>query len=98
MRTLNKNEKEYKNMEAVAKMLEAVSPNNATYEVGDCWFDYGARIMWTTIIRHGWRECQILSPVQWEMVTKAESIADIAKACNTIREGKWFSDTLKESF
>lgn len=84
--------REYKNLEAVAKMLEAVSPNEAIYEVSDCYFDYGQNWMWTTILRFGFRECQILSPRQWEEILLADGIAELAEVAENIRNDKYFGD------
>ena len=91
-RTLNRSEKAYKNMVAVAKMLEAVSANDAQYTVQDVYFDFGQDWMWTTICRRGYSECQILSPRQWKDIIFAETIEDLTACANDIRNDKYFGD------
>lgn len=83
---------DYKSLEAVAKLLEVMSPHGAIYEVRDVYFDYGQDWMWTTICRKGWRECQVLSPREWEDILFAENIGELAQAAENIRNGKWFAD------
>lgn len=83
---------EYKKLEAVAKMLEVVSPHKAIYEVSDTYFDLGQDWVWTTIIRYGYRECQILSPKQWGNILMAETIADLTAAVEDIRNDEYFGD------
>ena len=91
-RTLHRTEKAYKNMEAVAKTLEAISPNNAAYEVEDVYFDYGLNWMWTTICRRGYSECQILCPKEWEEIVNATSLVELTEVIDEIVNGKWFGD------
>ena len=91
-RTLKKDEKAYKNMMAVAKMLEAVSPNNARYEVADVYLDFGQNWIWTTIVRKDYLECQVLSPAEWREIFFADTVNEIAVAVNEIRNGKYFGD------
>lgn len=91
-RVLTPDEKAYKNMQAVAKLLEAVSPNNARYVVTDVYFDFGQDWMWTTICRYDYRECQVLCPRDWEAIVKAESITDLASIAVVIRADKYFTD------
>lgn len=89
---IERGSREYKNLEAVAKMLEAVSPNEAEYVVEDVYFDCGQNWMWTTICRRGFRECQILNPKEWGWVIDSEGIAELAEAAELIRLGKYFGD------
>lgn len=91
-RILENNEREYMNMEAVAKMLEATSENGAFYNVEDVYLDYGQGWMWTTICRRGFRECQILSPRQWKEVCLATTIQELADVAEGIKNGKYFAD------
>lgn len=93
-RTLERNEKAYKNMIAVAKMLEAVSENNAKYEVEDVYLDFGQDWMWTTICRKGgmFGGCQILNPKEWREIVLAENASELVEAVNNIRNGKYFSE------
>lgn len=83
---------QYKNLIAVAAMLEAVSPNGATYVVEDVYFDLGQDWMWTTICRRGYRDCQVLCPRDWELVVMAQTVADLAAAAESIRNDRYFGD------
>ena len=91
-RTLEKNERGYKNLIAVAAILEAQSEHDAKYVVKTVYFDFGQNWLWTTICREGYRECQVLSPKQWGMVVDALSIADLAKAAEDIKADQYFND------
>lgn len=85
----------YNKLNAVASVLTACSKSNATYVVRDVYYDLGLDWMWTTICREGYRDCQILSPRQWEDIILADSVDDLFKCVNDIRHGKWFCDTCK---
>lgn len=95
MRVLERNSKEYKMMEAVAKNLEALSIHNCKYEVKDVYFDCGQDWMWTTICRKG-DDClgdtQVLNPMEWQMIITATTMSDIAKVVEEIRNGEYFHD------
>lgn len=97
-KTLQIGTREYKNMMAVAKMLEAVSPNNIRYEVEDCYFDFGQDWMQTTIIAHNDKGSGMLSsyqaidPREWGHIVCANSAEDFAECVNEIRSGKYFGD------
>lgn len=91
-RKLNRGEQAYKNMEAVARMLEATSRNGAKYVVKDTFLDYGQGWEWTTICRRGFRECQVLCPRDWKTIFAAETIGDLAQAAETVKAGKYFND------
>ena len=91
-RTLQSNEQEYKNLKAVAAMLEALSAHGATYIVEDVYLDFGQKWMWTTILRKGFAECQILSPRQWKMITTAEKLNDLVICVEDIMNDKYFMD------
>lgn len=95
-RVIQKNEPEYKNFQAVAAMLEALSPNGATYEVKDVYLDMGQDWMWTTIVRHGFRECQVLSPRDWAGIWCCSTADGLAFVVNQIRRDKYFADKRKE--
>ena len=86
--------REYTKLEAVAKMLEAVSDKNAVYEVRDVYFDLGQNWMWTTISRVGgmFGGTQILSPRQWEMILIADNATQLAEAVDDIRSDEYFSE------
>lgn len=91
-RVISKNEREYKNLEFVAKALEISSPNNAQYIVEDVYLDFGQRWMWTTIVRRGFRECQVLSPREWEEIMLADGVRELAEIAEEIRNGDYFGD------
>ena len=91
-RTLKVEEQAYKNLKAVAAMLEALSPNNARYEVRDVYLDFGAKWMWTTICRRGFSECQVLSPRDWQEIEIATTPAELAAIVEKIRNDKYFGD------
>ena len=85
-------EKPFKKLEMVAMALEMESPNGATYKVEDTYLDFGQDWKWTTIVRYGYRECQVLSPKDWEDIMLATTIEDLAKIVKEIRSDKFFSD------
>ena len=91
---INAGTKEYKNLVAVAKMLEAISEKGARYEVRETYFDYGQNWKWTTILRIGgkWGDTQILSPRQQKMVLLANTTAQLAEAVEDIRSDKYFNE------
>ena len=91
-RTLNEFEREYTKLELVAKALEMASPNNAKYHVEDVYLDFGQNWMWTTIVRRGYRECQVLTPREWEEIMMAEGLDELAKIVEEIRNDKYFGD------
>lgn len=91
-RILKSEEREYKNLVAAAALLEAVSKNNATYVVRDVYLDLGQGWMWTTICREGFRECQVLSPRDWEEIVTASTVQEIADAVDYVMSDKYFGD------
>ena len=91
-RVVGRDTQEYKKLTAVAKMLEALSPNNARYEVENVYFDFGQEWSWTTICRKDYRECQVLNPKEWEEIMLAETTGDYCEAVVNIRTGKYFGD------
>ena len=90
--TVKRGTQEYKNLVAVAKMLEAFSRNDAQYVVEDVYFDFGQDWMWTTICRRGFEECQILTPRNWERIMTATTTGEFANIVDEIRMGKYFGD------
>lgn len=90
--TINMETKEFKNLQAVASMLEALSPNNAKYIVTDVYFDLGQDWMWTTIVRKGYKECQVLSPREWGAIIFADNAKQLGEATQDIIDDKWFGD------
>ena len=89
---LPKDSRERKKLEWIAASLALESKHNAEYKVEDVYLDFGAGWLWTTIVRHGYRECQILDPREWHMIMDAESLADLIKAVDFIRHGEYFGD------
>ena len=91
-RTLVSTEKAYKNLKAVATLLEAVDSEGILYSVGDCYLDFGQNWMWTTIIAHdpnsqnkvlsSW---QALTPRQWKEIEAAETIEELAEIASKIK-------------
>jgi hypothetical protein len=88
-RTLQTNTREYKNLKAVASMLEALSPNGYKYEVKDVYLDFGQDWMWTTIIRNN---TQILCPRDWKMIVMATTPQELAEVVEVIRSDEYFRD------
>jgi len=91
-RTLEYNEKAYKNMVAVAKMLEALSEHDAQYIVKDVYLDFGQDWMWTTICRRGYMECQVLCPRDWKAIVSATTVQELADVVEVIRADEYFND------
>ena len=91
-RILSKSEIEYSKLEIVAKMLESKSPNKAQYVIEDVYLDYGANWVWSTIVRKGYRECQVLSPRDWKSIVMCDSFTELEQIAEEIRNDKWFGD------
>ena len=92
-RTYSRNDREWKNLNAVAKMLEAQSKNGYRYEVEDCYFDYGQDWMFTTIICHGRNASwQVGCPRDWSRIVEAESLEELTEVANTMRQSEFFGD------
>ena len=80
---------------AVAKILEAVSPNYYDYEVEVTYFDYGQDWAWTTIVCYDYfkhRSWQVLSPVEWKAIITASTVAELASITEKIRADEYFRD------
>ena len=99
-RILDREERAYKNMVAVAAMLEATSVKGFHYYVNECYFDMGQNWMWTTILCRdkslkpddvlaSWQE---LSPRQWKAIEAATSVADLTAIVEDIQAGDYFMD------
>lgn len=88
-RRLQRNEQGYKNLMALAKILEAFASDVLEFEVEDTYLDYGQDWQWTTIIVYNTEKkdsvlgsYQLLNPRQWKEVvnaTTAEELVEIAK-------------------
>ena len=89
---IRRTESGYDKLNAVANVLTTFSKNNATYVVRDVYFDLGLDWMWTTICREGYRDCQILSPRQWEGILLSNSAEELFECVKDIQEGEYFND------
>ena len=101
-RILRSDEKGFKNLVAVAKLLEAFSPNGIRYEVGVTYLDYGQDWKWSTIIAQDpneddfLRSWQALSPREWKEIVNASSPDELARIANEIFADKYNPDRVKE--
>lgn len=91
-RIINKNEPEYFKLQIVALALETASRHYAEYKVEDIYLDYGQNWKWTTIVRRGYRACQVLSPRQWKEIMEAETVTELKAIVEEIRNGEYFGD------
>lgn len=72
--------KEYKALNYIASyltMTAALGEENYVYKVEDIYYDFGAGLMWSTIVAHGKYEYQILYPRQHKQICEAESIGEL---------------------
>lgn len=84
--------KEYKRLNAIASILEALSPNNATYFVSECYFNTEERQLWTNIVRRNFKEGQLLDADRREKALDADTLDKIIEMVNEIREDPFFGD------
>lgn len=88
-RVLSLGTQEYTNLQEFCNRLNKDSPNKHTYVLKDIFLDFGADIMWTTIVNNT-VGCQVLSPIMWEdIVYERYSLDDIEKE---FFEDKWCQD------
>ena len=75
---------ERSNLEKAAKMLTAQNEFKREYYVGETYFDYGQRLMWTTILYKSkdWGAVQALCPRDQELIVNG-NIEDGVK--NTLK-------------
>ena len=79
-RILDCREKAYKNMKAVASMLEAVSESGYRYDVENVYLDFGQDWKWTTICEYGgMMSCQVLTPRDWKRIVSAETLDELVE-------------------
>lgn len=90
--TLKITSKEYKRLNAIASILEALSPNNATYFVSECYFNTEERQLWTNIVRRNFKEGQLLDAEKREKALDADTLDKIIEMVNEIREDPFFGD------
>lgn len=79
---LSKNEEGYDILRRASALLTAKSPNGYTYRVSECYMDYGAGLMWTTILCNGgnWGGFQALNPREWdELIFFGKDLDEFAK-------------------
>jgi len=71
----------HKKLEAAASLMTLLSPNQKRYSVDECWFDYGSKTAWTTILGESELEAfptyQALYPRRQEAILKAETAEDL---------------------
>lgn len=100
-RILEKNEQEYKNLVAAAKIMEAFSRKGKHYDVGETYLDFGANWKWTTIFRGKRNEhmndrfeidCQALCPRDWKAICGARTYEELFEAVSTMMSDKYYSD------
>lgn len=95
-KVLLKDSPEYRNLEKVAGVLNAISidPSVNFYRVENVFFDAGKGWMWTTVIRYGgeYGGVQVLTPREWAFAIMAETQTDILNLVKSVVNGKWFSE------
>ena len=91
-RIVKETEPEYRKLQIVAQMLTYDSKHNATYTVNDVYLDYGQNWMWTTICRVGYRECQVLSPRDWDDIMNSRSLEELLRCVRNIQNDEYFGD------
>jgi hypothetical protein len=90
LRTLDRTEKAYNNMEVVCGLLNTLCKTETTYRVGVTYFDYGQDWKWTTIINS--RGVQVLCPRDWEQIVVADTVTELARITEVIRNDKYFKE------
>lgn len=81
IRIYGSNTKEFKRLEAAAKLINAdFDANNATARVSEEWFDYPGGVRWTTLIIS---EYQALNPEQQRQITSG-SLREFTAACAAV--------------
>ncbi len=95
--TYKKDSKEYKALKVAAAILTAESPTGASYEVEDTYFDYGAGMIWTTIVarRANGDSWQALDPNQQDMIIRSESAREIVSATENVQNDKYNPDRVR---
>lgn len=105
-----KNSREYNALTLAAAMLQFKSPNGYAYRVETIYFDYGAGVLWTTVVgdsrpdlppdddrRSVIDSWQALSPREQEMILDAESISEMEAAVDGVFEGEYCPDRVKSA-
>lgn len=92
-RTFTKSDREYMKLQTLADMMSMESPNGYKYNVVDCYLDFGANMVWTTICYDNeWGGVQVLSPREWEEIICSDSVMDIYNCYQRIRQGEYWGD------
>ena len=89
-RILNKEEQAYKNMEAICGVLNALCKTDTVYTVGVTYLDYGQDWKWTTILNN--KGVQVLNPREWAEIEVADTVHDLMRIVEEIRNGKYFEE------
>lgn len=89
--TLDKETDFYKNLKLAVAMLEYLIPGTE-FDIDDCYFDYGANMMWTTILRktpesHWCDRVQYLCPRDQDKIMFANSPEEILAVCHSLIGG-----------
>jgi hypothetical protein len=82
----------YKRFVTIACALTTYSPHKAIYVVEDTYLDYGQDWKWTTIIRYGHNECQILCPRDWEKIIEADTMEKLYEIINDLMNDEYELD------
>lgn len=86
----------YDRFEAIASILTAYSPHNAIYMVEVVYLDYDQDWKWTTIVRKGYNECQILYPRDWQRIIEADTMEKLFDIVKDLVNDKYELDYGKE--
>ena len=74
------------NFDAAIAMLKFLNPK-VDFHIRDIWMDYGAGMMWETIIAgKGSHEYQVLCPRDWDLIQNALDLPDVVKVVLAIQK------------
>lgn len=83
IKVFGENTMEHKKLEAAAALMTMLSPNSKRYIVGECWFDYGERVAWTTIFEESELDAfstyQALTPRQQARVLETRTAQELLR-------------------
>jgi len=92
---MEKGSEDYNMLELLALRLTQKSPNHYKYYVGETYFDYGANMMWTTVLCNGdWCSYQALNPVEQETIL-LYGVSMLDKLVEDIFNDKYCPDKVK---
>lgn len=97
-RIIKATEPEYTKLLLVANLLTMYSPHDARYTVQNVYLDFGQDWMWSTIVRRGYRECQILSPRDWKRIVGSESVEELLDVIRDLINDSYALDYGKEKY